>query len=462
MVEPGSARVVVDPQGGRLDALAAASVAKAIAIPSPSATSIPWASSTDAPLPGSSSTSSSSTSVQADEGSEPATGVLGATLNAPAANEPDSESKTTTTQAPAETTSTTTTTAAPTSTKATPASTKAAPTTTTAAPIDNTVTVSNNGRANGGGFSNTPIEDALARANPGTVFAFEPGQHKALKVSSVRGAQGNPIVLTAADKNNRPVFTDGSYTERAGIEVSGSSNVSLVFLDVRKSMWGIRVEGSSGIVVDAARVADIGQEGIRITQRSSWVTIRSSVIAGTGRRSGTAGDGQSYSLFGEGIYIGSGQDSSDSVSNIVISGNDISQTGTEAIDVKIPARDIQISNNVIHDIKTGTSGAIVVHLPDSYVDSNPNIKITNNTISNISTSSGHRDGVGIVVGSSVDIVGNTIRNTAHYGIRIEDSGSQGGKITANIRDNAFASTGQGAIFQSGNKATVNASGNSGT
>ncbi len=369
---------------------------------------------------------------------------------------------TTTTAAPATTSSAAPQSSAPPKTTIAPRTTTTAPvTTTTAAPVSNVVRVNNGGQANGSGFSNTPIKDALARAKPGMIFEFEPGQHQPLHISSINGAQGNHIVLTAADTRNRPVFSDNSYTERAGIEVSGSSNVTLSYLDVRKSMWGVRVEASSGVVVEAVRVTDIGQEGIRVAQRSSYVTIRNSVVSGTGRRTGTASDGQSYSLFGEGIYVGTGKDASDEVHHIVIAGNDISQTGTEAIDIKAPVNNVEITQNVIHDIQTGTSGAIVIHVSDGYSAASPNIKITNNTISNISTDSQYRDGVGIVLGSSADVIGNTIRNTAHYGIRIEDSGSQGNRITANIRDNSFSSTGQDAIWQSGNSATVNSSGNSG-
>ena len=146
---------------------------------------------------------------------------------------------------------------------------------------------------------------------------------------------------------------------------------------------------------------------------------------------------------------------------MVISGNNISQTGTEAIDVKQPVHDVEITGNVIHDIRTGTSGAVVVHANEGYSASSPNIRIRNNRISNITTSSGHRDGVAIVVGSSVDIVGNTISNTAHYGVRIEDAGAKGSSITVNIRDNSFSSVGMDAIWQAGGKATVNSSNNAG-
>jgi hypothetical protein len=354
-------------------------------------------------------------------------------------------------------------TAAPSSTSP-PATAAPKTTVTTAATTNpptsaNVVLVSTNGRATGSGFSNTPIAEALGAAQPGTTFAFAPGQHQPLKVT-VDGASGNSITLTAADRNNRPVFTDGSYTNRAAIEVSGSSHVTLSFLNVRKALWGVRVEGSSGILVDSIRVSDIGQEGIRVTKRSSWVTIRNSVISGTGNRTGTASDGQSYSTFGEGIYIGTGKDPTDAVHHVVVSGNDISNTGTEAIDVKAPVHDVEITNNVIHDIRTGTSGAVVVHV-DKYWASAPNIRIASNRITNITTSTPYRDGVAIVVGSSVDVIGNTIHNMAHHGVRIEDKGSGNGKITVNIRDNSFSSIGHDAIYQAGDEATVNTSGNSG-
>ena len=56
---------------------------------------------------------------------------------------------------------------------------------------------------------------------------------------------------------------------------------------------------------------------------------------------------------------------------------------------------------------------------------------------------------------------NTIKNTQHYGIRVEDQGSQGGNITANIHNNTFSNVGRAGIWQTGDKARVYTSGNSG-
>ena len=324
------------------------------------------------------------------------------------------------------------------------------------------VQVSTDGRANGGGFTNARIENALRQAPAGTAFEFAPGEHRPIKVSNLRGDPDHPIVITAADKNNPPTFTDNSYSDRAGIHLSNAANVTISNIIVRKSMWGIRIDDASvGIDIDAVTIDDIGQEAIRVAEHSSYVTIRNSTIKNTGRRPGTADDGTPYSLFGEGIYLGTGKDDRDEVHHIIIEGNTISRTTTEAIDIKQPVRDVLVANNTIRDIRTGTSGAIAIHIQRDFAATNPNIGITGNTIANISTNSGSRDGVGIVVGSSVDIIGNTISNTQHYGVRIDDDGSHGHLITANVRDNTISNVGIRAIHQSGDKATVNAANNRG-
>ena len=360
------------------------------------------------------------------------------------------------------TTRPTTTTRRPQTTTTRPRATTTTAPPTTAAPATPGVVQVSGGVANGGGFSNTPINDAIASAKAGPRFEFSGGNHPPIKVFGAQGSQGNPIVITAADPGNRPTFIDNSYSGRAGIQFSDSSNVTISNVNVRKSMWGVRLEASSAILVDSVSVDDIGQEGIRVVNRSSYVTIQNSTVKNTGRRTGTAPDGQSYSLFGEGIYLGTGRgDSGDEVHHVTIRNNEISHTNTEAIDIKDPVRDVEISNNHIHDIRTGTSGAVVVHITTDYSAANPNIRITNNTISNITTDSGHRDGVAIAVGSSVDIIGNTISNTQHYSIRVEDGGPDGGRIKVNIRDNQFSNVGNASLWQSDAKATVNASNNSG-
>ncbi len=394
----------------------------------------------------------------------PATTV--APLRQPA---PVRESPTTTTTAVRRSTSTPTTSQAPASRPSRTASTTTPPTTVKpATPTTSVVAsqpdrsasvavVATSGAVNGAGFSDTPIETALSTAQPGTVFEFAPGSHDLLMVKNASG-----VVITAANPNDPPRFTSNDYTRGAGIEISASNDISISHIMVRRALWGVRVEGSHGIELDGLDISDIGQEGIRVTEQSSDVTIKNSRIFDTGNRPGTHESGDPYSLFGEGIYLGTGRGDHDAVSDVRIINNHISGTSTEAIDVKVPVVDVVIRDNIITDIRTDTSGAIVVHVENDFSAADAGIVIRNNSISNISTSSSYRDGVAIVLGSSAEVTGNSISSTQHHGIRVEDSGPQGGQIVVEVENNHFSSIGLDPVWQAAEKATVRMAGNSGS
>ena len=316
--------------------------------------------------------------------------------------------------------------------------------------------VSTSGTVTGAGFANTPVAQALKSSQPGTVFEFAAGRHDALLIEQVRD-----ITITAADPNEPPLFTSDNYARAAGIDISSSSGIEISNVVIQRSLWGIRVQDSTAVTINGVNVSDVGQEGIRIAERSSNVVIRDSRISNTGNRPGSDSSGRSYSHFGEGIYVGTGRGDSDTVSNVRIIGNHISATTAEAIDIKVPVRDVEIRRNTISDVRTAASGAIVVHAEDDFSAVDANIEIKDNRISNISTTSSHRDGVAIVLGSSAEVSGNSISGTQHYGIRVEDSGPQGANITVDIRDNDFASIGLDPVWQASDKATVTLSGNSG-
>ncbi len=214
------------------------------------------------------------------------------------------------------------------------------------------------------------------------------------------------------------------------------------------------MEASNNVDIIGVLIDDVGQEGIRVTERSAHVSITGSTIRNTGQRQGNHSSGEPFSLFGEGIYLGSGNNVNDEVHHIEIRNNRISRTTSEAIDIKQPVHNVTVANNTISDIRTATSGAVVLHVQKNWSASNPNITIANNTISNVTTTSPYRDGVGILLGSSATVSGNTITDTQHYAIRIDDDGSQGGNIRAEIRNNTLSRSGVNAIWRSGTKANV--------
>ena len=273
------------------------------------------------------------------------------------------------------------------------------------------------GRVTSGPLSGSTLASAMVQASPGSTFQLAPGNYTPIRVDNVNGTAANPIVLTASDASRPPVFRDNRYDNRAGILLRFSNHVQIRNISVRQSLWGIFVERSFDVVIDSVDVADIGQEAIHIRDRSERVTISNSRIGDTGNRPG-------HDQFGEGIYLGTGSTIDDPVRNVVITGNEIYDTSAEGVDVKWPVRDVLIEDNLIRNIRTGTSGAVVIHVaPMSFADSG--IRIIGNTIRDITDRTPYNDGVAIVAGSSVDIIGNTIANIQDFGIRVEDNHSQG-------------------------------------
>lgn len=466
--EPGATRSVGTPGAGRVIGTPSDEVPEALAFaepaqPSPTTTNRAEGNDVN-PQPERETDSGGTGQVQAPgttpQPSAAPTSTVGAIANTESNANPTDRGDSPPTRSPAPASTTPATTSAPRPSSPPPTTTQP---TTTVAPRSGVLAVSvgTDGRANGAGFVDTPVHEALDRAAPGTVFEFAPGTHRPLQISGASGTSSAPIIVTAEDPNNPPVFSSGSYTDRAGISVANSSHTEISSVEVTHSLWGVRIDTSTGILVDRTNVTDIGQEGIRVLNGSNGVTISNSRITGTGNRRGTHSDGQPYSLFGEGIYLGTGQNNQDQVRNVRIIGNDISNTGTEAIDVKRPVRDVTISGNRIYDIETGTSGAIAVHIDKSWSDPSPNISIRNNTITDITTSTPYRDGNAIAVGSTVEITGNTIRNTEHYGIRIEDEGSVGAQMTVHVSNNTFSSTGSGPIWRSDGRSRLVENDNSG-
>jgi hypothetical protein len=94
------------------------------------------------------------------------------------------------------------------------------------------------------------LRAALAEVGPGTTILVAPGTYDGgLDVRGVAGAAGRPIVVRAADRGRRPVFTGG------GIHLSGVSHVELRDLVVEK----VR---SNGINVDDGGKLDAPARGV--------------------------------------------------------------------------------------------------------------------------------------------------------------------------------------------------------
>ena len=264
------------------------------------------------------------------------------------------------------------------------------------------------------------VEEAVDRAQPGDTIYVEAGTYPPVRIDGKAGSADAPVTLTAApDSSGEVVFSSGSYSTKAGIRLEGSSHLVVRGLSVQKSLFGIYVLGSDNITVEDNHVTDIGQEAIRVAEGSSFVEVVGNTVSDTGKR---------FGKYGEGVYVGTGASFGDGTNNVTIRGNDISRTFNEGIDIKPYTKDILIENNLIHDINTGTSGAVVIGLRQGNwsegeaargsVPNADNIIIRNNKIWNITSGTRYKDGNGISARNGATIYNNIIWNCEHRGIYI--------------------------------------------
>jgi hypothetical protein len=201
---------------------------------------------------------------------------------------------------------------------------------------------------------------ALRTAAPGRVITLRDGTYTGRFVASASGSGSVPITLVGSRK---AVLTTGSNRSAYGLHVTGKRWVLRGF-SVTNSAKGIVLDDSDNTVVDGVSVTAIGQEGIHVRKSSSNVTVRNSVVNGTGL---------TVPGFGEGIYIGSalgnwreimGSGSTpDRSDNVLVDNNRISNTTAEGIDVKEGTTGGRITRNVFTN--AGFSGA---NNADSWVD----------------------------------------------------------------------------------------------
>jgi hypothetical protein len=81
------------------------------------------------------------------------------------------------------------------------------------------------------------LRQALAGAKPGTRILVAPGDYEGFSAANVHGAESRPVVVTAADAKNPPVFksgvqfTDAAHFELAHLVVAGAPGNGINFDD---------------------------------------------------------------------------------------------------------------------------------------------------------------------------------------------------------------------------------------
>jgi hypothetical protein len=278
-----------------------------------------------------------------------------------------------------------------------------------------TIHVSTSGNdANSGTSTGAAVRTAgkaLSLARAGDTILFAAGTYPPLTVQNKSGASGAPITLRASGTVS---FTSGSYDRSACILVKNAAHLVVDGFVAKRCLWGILVEGARNVTIRRNLVQDIGQEGIHVRLASESVLIHRNRIHALGKRGGE------YVRWGEGIYIGYGADGgeNDGTKNVVANGNEIWDTGSEAIDLKRGLRDIVAEYNDIHDIATNVRA--IVNVNDHPTGKEQGYVVRGNVIRRGKGVRYDSDGVGIrIFGGGVDVYNNVVSSMQFAGIRNE-------------------------------------------
>jgi hypothetical protein len=250
---------------------------------------------------------------------------------------------------------------------------------------------------------------ALTAAVPGTAIELAPGTYEGNFVATASGTENAPIFLCGSAG---AVIDGGGIDEGYALHLDGVAHWRLVGFTVRNSQKGVMADGLSRSVLQGLTVEDTGDEAIHLRAASSNNSVVDNVVRRTGQR---------RDKFGEGIYVGSaesnwgdhsagGPDRSD---HNLIQGNSISQTTSEAIDVKEGTTGGRLVANVVDGI--GMSAA------DAPIDIKGNGWLIDGNVVRNAPEEGmqtHRilDGWGTgnrFVGNTVDVVGGGLHFYVH-------------------------------------------------
>ncbi len=187
------------------------------------------------------------------------------------------------------------------------------------------------------------LTDALAAATPGATVVLADGRYEGRFTIAVTGTATAPITLCGASG----AVLDGGGTDTGyTLHLQGASHWRLEGFSVSGGQKGVMLDGSSSNVLTGLSVSGTGDEAVHLRAGSSDNTVENSTISNAGLHD---------AKFGEGIYVGTAQSNwceisackPDASDRNLISGNTVSGTTAETIDVKEGTTGGQLLGNVL-------------------------------------------------------------------------------------------------------------------
>jgi len=179
-----------------------------------------------------------------------------------------------------------------------------------------------------------------------------------------------------------PIITGSSGG--SGFRLQGTSYIDLIGLELSGTSEGLSLEGASHILGDTLNIHDMKAACVHLRKCtsgacvgvvSSFNTIQNSTIHNCGLDTTSNGDG---------FYIGTSGDSTDTTNNITIYNNNITHTGTECVNIKDFTNHTTVDHNTCNTNVTSNNqySDAAIMLKSSTTTNKANDIIRNNIISN--------------------------------------------------------------------------------
>jgi len=277
------------------------------------------------------------------------------------------------------------------------------------------------------------LDTVANAASPGDVICLHAGTYAGFTMSN-SGTASAPIVIRAyPGEELQAKLTNNSSTSGYGVRVNSSAYLVIEGLWIDKVNQGIYVKESDHIQVRYNKVTEVGQECLRF-KLSDFGAFVGNTVKGCGRKTGANG---------EGIYVGSGESPGDDTHGALVSGNDVSDTTHEGIELKGFTHDCIVEGNRVHDLSVHDGGGIHVTTTETTAPNESGHIVRGNVVYNITTVTSYADGNGINFQRGGQLYNNVLYGNQHYGLRVDDK--RGLKGTVKVYHNTMYQNASGAL-----------------
>lgn len=199
------------------------------------------------------------------------------------------------------------------------------------------------------------LAKALTSVSPGEVIGLADGIYRGRFVAAGSGTAERPVWLCGG---SQAVLDGDDQRDGHVLHLDGASYWRVHGFTVRNGQKGVMADAAQRTVISGLTVHGIGNEGISLRRGSSDNVVRDNIVFDTGRRRDS---------FGEGVSVGSAASTWCRVSDCepdrsdrnVISGNQISATTAENIDILEGTTGGEVSNNRLDAGETEAANSAV-------------------------------------------------------------------------------------------------------